>query len=112
MDAHKLARGAVRGACAEGGPSISGQGEAMLLMVVHPEDSDTDETVLRTIDELQPGGTVNYSIPYRRWCAYTLFQGEPAKSCLCSILLFQSMLTLRRFLWGSIVMTKFIRLTL
>ncbi len=103
----------MKGACAEGGPSISGQGGEMLLMVEEPEDCGrSKETVLRTIDESQPGGTVNHNIPYREWCGYTLFQGEPAKSCLCSNLLFLSMLTLRRFLWGSIVMTKFIRLTL
>ncbi len=99
MDAHKVAHGTVRGACAEGGPSISGQGGEMLLMVERPEDYDrSKEAVLRSINELQPGGTVNHSIPYKRWCAYTLFQGEPAKSCLCSNLLFLSMLTLRRFL--------------
>ncbi len=88
MDAHKGARGAVRGGCAEGGPSISGQGEAMLLMVVKPENYYSSKTaVLRSVNEMQPGGTVNHSIPYRPWCAYTLFQGEPAKSCLCSNLL-------------------------
>ncbi len=92
MDAHKVAHGAVRGACAEGGPSISGRGGKVLLMVEKPEDSDSDETVLRTIDELQPGGTVNHYIPYRWGCAYTLLQGEPAKSCLCSYLLLLSML--------------------
>ncbi len=82
MDAHKVAHGAVRGACAEGGPSASGQGEAMLLMVEDPTDSTSSETVLRSIDELQLGGTEYDDIPHRRWCAYTLFQGEPAKSCL------------------------------
>ncbi len=54
MDAHKVAHGAVRGACAEGGPSISGQGEAMLLMVEEPEDLfGSNEIVLRSINELQ-----------------------------------------------------------
>ncbi len=65
----------------------------MLLMVEEPEDLDiSNETLLRTIDELQHGGTVNHAIPYRLECAYTLFQGEPAKSCLCSDLLLPSML--------------------
>ncbi len=99
-----MAHGAVRGACAEGGPSISGQGEAMLLMVEYPNYS-SKTAVLRSINELQPSVTVNHRIPYRVDCAYTLFQGEPAKSCLCSNLRFPSMLTLRRFIWGSIVMT-------
>ncbi len=93
MDAHKAARGAVRGACAEGGPSISGQGEAMLLMVEKPKDLTISKVaVLRSIKELQPGGTVNHYIPYRWGCAYTLLQGEPAKSCLCSDLPLPSML--------------------
>ncbi len=92
MDAHKVTRGAVRGACAEGGPSISGQGGEMLLMVEDPTDSTSSETVLRSIDELQLGGTVNHDIPYRFSCAYTLFQGEPAKSCLCSDLLLPNLL--------------------
>ncbi len=88
MDAHKVAHGTVRGACAEGGSSISGQGEAMLLMVEKPTGIyRSKKTVLRSINELQPGGTVNHAIPYRRECAYTLFQGEPAKSGLCSNLL-------------------------
>ncbi len=74
-------------------------------MVVDPRDSTSSETVLRSIDELQLGGTVYDDILYRQWCVYTLFQGEPAKSCPCSNLLFLSMLTLRSSLWGSIVMT-------
>ncbi len=65
----------------------------MLLMVEEPaEPFSSNETVLRTIDELQPSGTVNHAIPYRRGCVYTLFQGESAKSCLCSYLLLPSML--------------------
>ncbi len=81
MDAHKVAHGALRGACAEGGPTVGVQAEAMLLMV---EDRYTgSETVLRSLDELQPGGTVNHSIPYRLGCSFILFQGEPAKMCLC-----------------------------
>ncbi len=93
VGAHKVAHGAVRGACAEGGPSISGQGGEMLLMVEKPKDFLGSETaVLRSINELQPSGTVNHAIPYVWGCAYTLLQGEPAKSCLCSSLLFLSML--------------------
>ncbi len=85
MDAHKVARGAVKGACAEGGPSISGQGEAMLLIVKKPARIFSSKTaVLRSINELQPGGTVNHVIPYRLGCAYTVFQGERAKSGLLS----------------------------
>ncbi len=93
MDAHKVVHGAVRGACAEGSPSISCQGEAMLLMVEKPKDFNSSNTaVLRSINELQPGGAVNDDIPYRFGCAYTLLQGEPAKSCLCSDLLLPNML--------------------
>ncbi len=78
MDAHTAARGAPSGACAEGGPSVSRQGEAMLLMVEHRGPGIT-ETVLRSLDQLQPGGTVKHNIPYRWGCSYALFQGEPAK---------------------------------
>ncbi len=93
MDAHKVARGTPRGAAAESGQSASGHGGEMLLMVEEPADRfRSNETVLRTIDELQPGGTVNHYIPYRCGCAYTLLQGESAKSCLCSYLLLPSML--------------------
>ncbi len=99
MDAHKVARNAPRGACAEGGPSISGQGEPMLLMEEKPKDYNNSKTaVLRSINELQPGGTVNHVIPYRLGCAYTFFQGEPAKLCLCSNLLYLNIITLGRFL--------------
>ncbi len=38
MDAHKVARGALRGAAAESGQSASGRGGEMLLMVEEPED--------------------------------------------------------------------------
>ncbi len=105
MDALTAAHGALRGACAEGGPSASRQGETTLLMVEH-RGPGIIETVLRSLDELQPGGTVNHSIPYRDSCAYTLFQGEPAKLCLCSNPLFPSILKLERFPWGSIVITE------
>ncbi len=102
MDAHKAARRAPRGATVESGQSASGRGGEVLLMVEKPEGSDSDETVLRNIDELQPGGTVKHSIPYRVGCAYTLLQGERAKSCLCSNLLL--LIMLNPSLWGSIVM--------
>ncbi len=92
MDAHTAARGAPRGACAEGGASVGGQGEAMLLMVEY--QGAGSETVLRSLDEMQPGGTVNHSIPYRLGCSCTLFQGEPAKLCLCSNPLLPSILKL------------------
>ncbi len=104
MDAHKVAHGAPSGACAEGGPSVGGQGEAMLLMVEYRGAGS--ETVLRSLDELQPGGTVNHSIPYRYGCSFTLFQGEPANLCLCSNPLFSSILKCERFPWGSIVITE------
>ncbi len=98
MDAHKVARGAVKGACAEGGPSISGQGEAMLLMMKKPARIfSSNTTVLRSINELQPGGTVNHVIYYREDCAYILFQGEPAKSCLLSSRLFLNKFAFARF---------------
>ncbi len=85
IEAHKVARDAPRGACAEGGPSISGPFDAMLLMVEDPTyHYSSKATVLRSINELQPGGTVNHRIPYRTGCAYTLLQGEPEKSCPCS----------------------------
>ncbi len=104
LEALKCTHGAESGACDEGGPSVSEQGEAMLLMV---EYQDTGSgTVLRSLDELQPGGTVNHSIPYRVGCAYTLFQGEPAKLCLYSNPLFPSILKLERFTWGSIAITE------
>ncbi len=95
MDAHTAARGAASGACAEGGPSVSEQGEAMLLMVEY-RDPGITETVLRSLDELQNGGAVNHRIPYRWGCSCTLFQGEPAKLCVCSHLLFLSILKLEK----------------
>ncbi len=97
MDAHKAARRAPRGAAAESGQSASGRGGEMVLMVEEPEDSDSVETVLRTIDELQPGGTVYHVIPYRAHCAYILFQGERAKSGLLSNRLFLNKLAFARF---------------
>ncbi len=79
VDAHKAARGAVRG-----GPSISGQGEAMLLMVEKPKDFNSSNTaVLRSINELQPGGTVKLSIPHKLGCAFTPFQGESVAVQTC-----------------------------
>ncbi len=78
MDAHKAARGALSGAAAESGQSASGLGGEVLLMVEEPRYG-FNETVLRTLDEVQPGGTVNHVIPYREGCAYTLFQGERPK---------------------------------
>ncbi len=89
MDAHKAARDALRGAAAESGQSASGRGGEVLLMVDYYSSKAAE---LRSNNELQPGGTLNHSIPFRPWCAYTLFQGEPAKLCLCSNLLFPSML--------------------
>ncbi len=103
LEARKGTHGAASGACAEGGPSVSRQDEATLLVV---EDLGSDETVVRSLDELQPGGTVNHSIPYRWGCSFTLFQGEPAKLCLCSKPLFPSILKLQRFTWGSINITE------
>ncbi len=98
MDAHKADRGAMRGACAEGGPSISGQGGEMFLMVEDPEDVITSKAaVLRSIKELQPGGTVNHAIPYCWGCAYIQFQGERAKSCLLSSRLFLNKFAFARF---------------
>ncbi len=90
MDIHKAA--------AESGQSASGWVREMLLMVEEPEDRDiSNETLLRTIDELQHGGTVNHAIPYRLECAYTLFQGERAKSGLLSSRLFLKKLAFARF---------------
>ncbi len=91
MNAHKAAHGAPRGACADGGPSVSGRGGKMLLMVEEAQYGGK-ESLLRSLDELQPGGTARHVIPYREGCVCTLFQGEPAKSCLCSDLLLPSML--------------------
>ncbi len=76
-----IAHGAPRGACAEGGPSVSGQGGEMLLMVDYPKCGNA-ETVLRSLNELQPGGTVSHVIPYRSYCACKLFQGESTKRCI------------------------------
>ncbi len=73
--------GAPIGAFAEDGQLVGGQDDAMLLMVER-RDSDSNSTVLWSLSELQPGGTVNHTIPYRTGCAYALFQGEPAKSYL------------------------------
>ncbi len=98
MHAHKDARRAPRGAAAESGQSASGRGGEMLLMVEEPEDwSSSNEAVLRTLDELQPGGTVNHVIPYRNHCAYILFQGERAKSGILSSRLFLNKLAFARF---------------
>ncbi len=97
MDAHKAARRASSGAAAESGQSASGRGEAMLLMVEDPEDRGSEGTVLRTLDELQPGVTVNYVIPYRGHCACILFQGERAKSGILSSRLFLKKMAFARF---------------
>ncbi len=97
MDAHKAARGALRGAAAESGQSASGRGREVLLMVEYLTVRDSDETVLRSINEMQPGGTVNHVIPYRPECAYTLFQGERAKSGLLSSRLFLNKFAFARF---------------
>ncbi len=56
--------------------------------MVEYRDVGSNVTVLRSVDELQPGGTVNNAIPYRFSGAYTLFQGEPANVWLYSNLLF------------------------
>ncbi len=99
MDAHKAVRGASRGAAAESWQSASGRGGDVLCMVEVPEDPfSSNETVLRTIDELQPGGTVNHVIPYRNHCAYILFQGERAKSGRLSSRLFLNNWHLQGFL--------------
>ncbi len=77
--APNIAHGAPRGACAEGGQSVSGQGGEMLLPVEDPRYCNA-ETVLRPLDELQPGGTVSHVIPHRPYVAYTFFQGGSTKS--------------------------------
>ncbi len=98
MDSHGAARGAPREAAAESGQSASGRGGEVLLMVEEPEHrNSSNETVLRTLDELQPGGTVNYVIPYRGHCAYILFQGERARLGLLSSRLFLNKLAFARF---------------
>ncbi len=99
-EAHKVAHGASKGACAEGG-----QGKERLLVVEDPKDRDSSETVMRSLDELQPGGTVRHFIPHREDCAYILFQGESAKSCLFSNLLLLSIRKLEKFPWREIVTT-------
>ncbi len=81
MSMFKTTHGAPRGACAEGGQSVSGQGGVMLLMVEHLKFGNA-ETVLRSLDELQPGGTVSHVIPHRPYCVYTFFQGGSTKSCV------------------------------
>ncbi len=101
MEAHTVAHGAPSGVCAEGDPSVSRQGEAMLLMV-EDRGLGSNDTVLRSLDELQPGGTINRNIPYRYACSFTLFQGEPAKLYLCSNLLFLSIFKLERFSGGQL----------
>ncbi len=98
MDAHKTALGALRVAAAESGESASGRGVEIVFMVEEPEHrNSSNETVLRTLDELQPGGTVNYVIPYREDCAYILFQGERANSGLLSSRLFVNKFAFARF---------------
>ncbi len=75
-----IAHGVPRRACADAKwcPLVSDKGAAMLLVVEYAGSGSSD-TVLRSLDELQPGGTINHVIPYRWGCAYTLFQGESAK---------------------------------
>ncbi len=98
MDAHKTARGALRVAAAESGQSASGRGGEVLLMVEEPEHRNSSiETVLRTLPELQPGGTVKHVIPYREHCVYTLFQGERDKSGLLTSRLFLNKFAFARF---------------
>ncbi len=53
----------------------------MLLPVEDPKYGNA-ETVLRSLDELQPGGTVSHVIPHRPYVAYTFFQGGSRKSCV------------------------------
>ncbi len=103
--AYYLRANSPRRACAEGDPTVSGQDGEMLRMVEEPEDGDSSETVLRSLDELQPGGNVNHVIPRRYGCAYTLFQGKSAKSSFCSSLFFLNILTTERCPWWSIVST-------
>ncbi len=76
MDAHKAARGAPREAAAESGQSASGRGGEIVLMVEEPEHrNSSNETVLRTLDELQPGGTLKYLIPNRGKFSNNIIQG-------------------------------------
>ncbi len=97
MDTRKAARRAPRGRAAESGQSASGPGGEVLLIVEQPAYAGSVQTVLRTLDELQPGGTVNHAIPHREDCAYILFQGKPAKSGLLSSRLFLNKLAFARF---------------
>ncbi len=96
MDAHNTARRALRGAAAESGQSAIGRGGEVLLMVECPKPGSI-ETVLRTLPELQPGGTVNHVVPYREHCTYILFQGERAKSGILSSRLFLNKLAFARY---------------
>ncbi len=79
----------------------------MLFMVEEPQYGGK-ETVLRSINELQPGGTVKHVIPHRLGCAYTLFQSKPATPCQCSNLLLMNILTLERFHFGPIEIAELI----
>ncbi len=45
-----------------------------LLMIELPEDQ-TSSMVLRTVNELQSPGEINYRIPHRPYCGYALLQG-------------------------------------
>ncbi len=45
------------------------------LLMVEPPQSLPGDAILRTVDELQSPGFINYHIKYRRDCRFTLLQG-------------------------------------
>ncbi len=48
--------------------------EEQLLMIELPQDQ-TSSMVLRTVNELQSPGEINYRIPHRPYCGHALLQG-------------------------------------
>ncbi len=55
------------------GSPVRTAAEEQLLMVKYASAGNT--TVFRTVNELQSPGEIKYSIPYREFCGFTLFQG-------------------------------------
>ncbi len=57
-----------------------------LFMVEHPDDLRSGTSMLWSVDELQPGGTVKHTIPFRYACGITQFQGQSVKpNCYLSL---------------------------
>ncbi len=64
----------------QAGMAVGHVEEEQLLMVHYPNVDN--KAVLRTVNELESPGDIKYSIPYRSFCGYTMFQGWLTFFCL------------------------------